>query len=240
MTESTGVSQLMGRIRIRDSPGDRLGTVLAITLLPVPIVSALYASHRILSGVPGVEYPEAMSYLVYGCVNLLVVGVLYGMLTPNWRESVFVFRRPSVRETAAALGAFVAGLGVYQVIARVNAVFGVQMSGFSYSLADPIAMFAIVVGAVVLAPLTEEVLYRGLVLGALTDRGLGSVSATVLMTALFAVIHLPNFGVGGTIFISAWGILPAILRLRYDNLTGAVTMHVLNNLFAYVIAVALG
>jgi len=59
----------------------------------------------------------------------------------------------------------------------------------------------------VLAPVTEEILYRGLVLGALTSRGFGPVSATVLMTALFALIHLPNFGVAGTIFISAWGLL---------------------------------
>ncbi len=60
------------------------------------------------------------------------------------------------------------------------------------------------------------------------------------MTALFALIHLPNFGVAGTIFISAWGLLPAILRLRYDNLSGAVLMHALNNLFAYVVVVAAG
>ncbi|KPN31070.1 hypothetical protein SY89_01812 [Halolamina pelagica] len=40
------------------------------------------------------------------------------------------------------------------------------------------------------------------------------------MTLLFAVIHLPNFGVAGTVFIAVWGFLPAILRLRYENLTG--------------------
>lgn len=129
---------------------------------------------------------------------------------------------------------------MYQLIARVNAVLGVQLSGLAYSVDDPIALFAVVAGAVVLAPVTEEVLYRGLVLKAFTDRGFGSVGATVLITALFAVIHLPNFGVGGTVFISAWGVLPAVLRLRYDNLTGAVAMRVLNNLFAYVVVVALG
>ncbi|MFC6793348.1 type II CAAX prenyl endopeptidase Rce1 family protein [Halobaculum halobium] len=205
MTEATGIDQLMRRVRIRDSPGDRLGTVLTITLLPVPIVSALYASHRLLAGTPEAGGSGALSYLIYGCVNLLVVAILYVILTPKRRESVFVFHRPSAGEVAGSLGAFLAGLGVYQVTARVNAVLGVQMSGFSYSLNDPMTVFAVVAGAVVLAPVTEEILYRGLVLGALTDRGIGSVSATVVMTALFAVIHLPNFGVGGTIFISAWG-----------------------------------
>jgi membrane protease YdiL (CAAX protease family) len=240
MKEASGFARFVGRVRIRDSHGDRLGTVLAITLFPVPVVSVLYASHRVLSGVPEMEHSGAASYLVYGCVNLLAVGMLYGILSPDRRESVFVFHRPSLREVAAAHGAFAAGLCVYQLIARVNALLGVQLSGRAYSVDDTIALFAVVAGAVVLAPVTEEILYRGLVLRALTDRGFGSVGATVLLTVLFAFIHLPNFGVGGTVFISAWGILPAVLRLRYDNLTGAVAMHVLNNLFAYVIVVALG
>ena len=51
----------------------------------------------------------------------------------------------------------------------------------------------------------------------------------------FAVIHLPNFGVGGAVFILLWGPLPTALRLWFDNLTGAWLMHTANNLFAYVI-----
>jgi hypothetical protein len=31
-----------------------------------------------------------------------------------------------------------------------------------------------------------------------------------------------------------------VLQLRYNNVTGAVVMHGLNNLFAYVIVVAAG
>jgi membrane protease YdiL (CAAX protease family) len=180
--------------------------------------------------------PEA----VHGCVNLFVVAVLYGLLTPDQRETVFRFRRPSARELGAAVAAFAVGLGVYQLTAQLSALLGYRLQGLSYSLADPGAVLAILVGAVVLAPVTEEILYRGLVLGALTSRGFGPASAVVLMTALFALIHLPNFGVAGTIFISAWGFLPAALRLRYDNLSGAVVMHAMNNAFAYVVVVAAG
>jgi len=240
MTHSLGLRRLVARVRIRQSVGNRLGTALALTLLPVPLVSLLYTAHSALTGTPTEGYPLTTGYFLYGCVNLLTVSVLYGLLTPDERPAVFRFEWPSTSEVVTALLAFAAGLGVYQLTARLSALLGYELQGLSYSLSDPTSVLAILAGAVVLAPLTEELLYRGLVLGALRSRGFGSVSATVLMTALFALVHLPNFGVAGTIFISVWGFLPAAVRLRYDNLSGAVLMHVLNNLFAYVVVVAAG
>jgi len=240
MTVAPALRRTLGTVRIDASPGDRLGTVLGITLLPVPLVSLLFAVHASLTGTPPGAYSLTTGYLLYGLVNLVVVVALYGLSTPEARAGVFRFERPSLREAGAALVAFVLGLGVYQVTAAVSAALGYRLQGLSYSLDDPTTVLVIVVGAVVLAPITEEILYRGLVLEALTDRGFGPASATALMTALFALIHLPNFGVAGTIFISAWGVLPAALRLRYDNLSGAVVMHALNNLFAYVVVVAAG
>ena len=65
------------------------------------------------------------------------------------------------------------------------------------------------------------------------------MSAVVIMTVIFALIHLPNFGVAGTLLISVWGVLPAILRLQFDDLSGAITMHGLNNVYTYLVAVSL-
>lgn len=240
MTHAVTLRQTLSTVRVSESLGDRLGTVLALALLPVPLVSGLYAFHSQVTETPSAAYGLPTGYLFYGLVNLLVVCVLYLVLSPKRRTDVFALERPSGREVLAALVAFVGGLGVYQLTAQLNAYLGYQMEGLSYSLTDPIAVLTVLVGAVVLAPLTEEILYRGLVLGALMSRGFGPVSATILMTALFALIHLPNFGVAGTVFISVWGILPAALRLRYDDRSGPVLMHMLNNLFAYVVVVAMG
>lgn len=240
MSYSITNRQLLSTLRIDGPVGDRLGTVLVIALLPVPLVSLLFAAHSIATGTPSETYSLPAGYLFYGLVNLVVVGVTYLLLAPAQRRAVFLFERPSTHELLAAIAAFVIGLGVYQGTAAVSAALGYQLQGLDYSLTDPTTTAIIVVGAVILAPLTEEILYRGLILGALTSRGFGPVTATVLMTAIFAVIHLPNFGVAGTIFISAWGFLPAILRLRYANLSGAVLMHMLNNAFAYVLVVMAG
>jgi len=240
MTDSLSPRELLGRARISEPPGDRFGTVLLLTLLPVPLVSLVYAVHSTATGTPAGSYSATTGYLFYGLVNLAVVGVVYVLLTPSQRAAVFRFRWPSSNETAAGIVCFVLGLGVFQATARLNARLGYELEGLSYSLTDPTAVAAVVVGAVVLAPVTEEILYRGLVLEALTSRGFGPVVATVAMTALFAVVHLPNFGVAGTVFVSVWGLLPAALRLRYDNLSGAVVMHVPNTLLACVVTVAVG
>jgi len=237
MTESIDAGAIPSRVHIDGSLGDRLGTILAIVAVPVPLVWLLYAAVDAVLGTQS-TLGLPVNYLVYGIVNLGVVVVVYRLLGPEQRTTVFRFERPSLRETGAAVVAFGLGLAVFPLIARLNAALGYQTQGMSYSLSDPTTLLVVIVGTVVLAPITEEILYRGLVLGALTSSGFGSISAAVIMTVLFALMHLPNFGVGGSIFISVWGLLPAALRLRYDNLSGATMMHVLNNLFAYVVFVA--
>ncbi|WP_255150186.1 CPBP family intramembrane glutamic endopeptidase [Halorarius halobius] len=218
---------------------DRSWLVLAIAVLPVPLTSAVFIG---LAAVGGQQeaYGLPIAYLVYGAANLVTVGTLYALLSTDERSAVFRFGVPSVREVGWAVVAFVVGLGVFQVTSLASAALGYELQGLSYSLGSPTTVAMVVVGAVVLAPLTEEILYRGLVLGVLLSRGVGVVAAVALMTGLFAIIHLPNFGVAGTLFISVWGLLPALVRLRFDNLSGAVLMHALNNTFAYLVVVGMG
>ncbi|WP_434523176.1 lysostaphin resistance A-like protein [Halorubrum sp. AS12] len=230
-----------GRVRERvDILTDRKWFVLLIAVLPVPLTMVFFIVHSIVTGTPREAYGLPLAYLIYGLANVVTVGVLYALLTAEEREAVFKFTRPSVAEVGWAGAAFVGGLGVYQLTSRISSVLGYELQGLSYSLTSLETIAIIVLGAVIIAPITEEILYRGLVLGTLLARGYGIVSAVTVMTLLFALIHLPNFGVAGTLFISVWGLLPAVLRLRFDNLTGAVLMHMLNNLFTYLIIVGLG
>ena len=219
---------------------DRSWLILAIAVLPVPLTSAFFIAHSIATGTPSDAYGLPMAYLLYGLANVVTVGGLDVLLSPNERTAVFRLSRPSGTELGWAVGAFVVGFGVYEATSRVSGALGYELQGLSYSLNDPTTVAIIVLGAVVIAPITEEILYRGLILGVLLARGLGVLSAVVIMTVIFALIHLPNFGIAGTLFISVWGLLPAILRLRFDDLSGAITMHGLNNVFAYLVVVGLG
>lgn len=236
---STNVVHQRTRPSIR-SLEDRAGFALAIAVLPVVLTGIVIGAHSIVTGTPSGAYGLPIAYLVYGLSNVVAVGSLYYFLSDDERESVFRFTRPSLTEIGWAVGAFVIGLGVYQFTSRVATAFGYELQGLSYSLTTPTTVAMVVVGTVIIGPITEEILYRGLVLGTLLARGVGVVSAVILMTGIFAVIHLPNFGVAGTLFISVWAPLPALLRLRFNNLSGAVLMHMLNNIFTYLVVVGLG
>lgn len=135
--------------------------------------------------------------------------------------------------------AVVVGLAVYQVTTTVTLAFGYEMSGLSYSLSDPATLAIVVAGPVLLGPWAEELLYRGLMLGGLLARGWSPVVAAATIIAVFGVIHIPLFGVAGGVFVTVWSVLPTALRLRYDDLTGPGLLHVANNAFAYLVAVAL-
>lgn len=242
---STGTT-LLGRIVDNEVRGtvssleDRSWGILAIALIPVPLTSVFFIVHSIATGTPSDAYGLPMAYLLYGLANVVTVGVLYALLSSDERAAVFRISRPSVTELGWAVIGFGVGLGVYQLTSRASAILGYELQGLSYSLNDPTTLAIVLFGTVFIAPITEEILYRGLILGVLLSRGIGTVSAVVMMTVLFAVIHLPNFGVAGTLFISVWGFLPAILRLRFDNLSGPITMHGFNNFFAYLLVVGLG
>ncbi|PSQ48324.1 hypothetical protein BRD15_05550 [Halobacteriales archaeon SW_6_65_15] len=191
-----------------DRPGvqplaDRSWLVLGVAVVPVVVTSLLFVVHSLATGTPQEAYGLPMAYLLYGLANVAVVVGLYAFLSPADRSAVFRFRRPSGHELLWAAGAFPVGLGVFVAVDRIMAGLGYQVRGLSYSLASPTTVAIVTVGAVVIAPITEEILYRGLVLG------------------------------------TVWGVLPAILRLRFDNLSGAVALHAANNAYAYLLVVAL-
>lgn len=219
---------------------DRSWLLLTLAVLPILLTVVFFVGHSIATGTPRGAYRLPMAYLLYGLANVVTVGGLYMLLSPDERAAVFRLSRPSGTELGWAIVGFVIGLGVYRVTSRVSAALGYELQGLSYPLSEPTTLIIMILGAVIIAPITEEILYRGLVLGILLSRGLSIVSAVVIMTVIFALIHLPNFGVAGTLLMSAWGVLPAILRLRFDNLSGAITMHGLNNVFAYLVVVGLG
>lgn len=115
-----------------------------------------------------------------------------------------------------------------------------KWGGYEYGLADPLTVAAVVFGAVLVSPIAEETLFRGLVLGTLLGRGWHPVAAGATGILAFGVLHLPLLGPAGVIAMGAWSVVPTVLRLRFNSLGGAWAVHQFNNLWAYLGVVALG
>lgn len=88
---------------------------------------------------------------------------------------------------------------------------------------------------VLLIPLAEEILFRGFLLGVLRLK-IGNLWLVGLAGCLaFALVHLPRWGVSGALFIFLWAVAPVGLFLTRRSIAPSFTMHIINNLFAYII-----
>lgn len=83
-----------------------------------------------------------------------------------------------------------------------------------------------VVSACLLAPLAEEVLYRGVLFGSLRNR-VGVVSGALLSAAVFAVLHF--YDGYGLVSVGIFGFFCALLYAGTGSLVTVVVLHVLYN-----------
>ena len=82
----------------------------------------------------------------------------------------------------------------------------------------------------ILAPVTEEVTYRGVALGALVARGVGAAGAAVLSSSAFALIHLQYSPAAlAVVFVAGLGF--ATLRLVSGTMIVPVVAHIAANGF---------
>jgi membrane protease YdiL (CAAX protease family) len=86
---------------------------------------------------------------------------------------------------------------------------------------------------VILVPMYEEIIFRGIMLGSM-EKYLTFGGANVVQALLFAMIHddlslLP--------FYFAFGLLAGHLRKRSKGLAASMAMHGVNNLLAFIVIV---
>lgn len=217
---------------------DRLVIGLVVAALPVPLSIAI---GTVYSGLVGIPEPNAAGKnIIYGVTSLLAIGAVYYLFSERERAVAFRFHRPSRSEIAWAAVCFPLGSVAYLSGSAIAEAAGLSLGGYEYSLSDPVVVGAIVFGAVIVAPLAEEILFRGVLLGGLIGRGVTSIMAGCVTILAFGLIHIAILGVAGVIATSLWAVFPTLLRLRFNNLTGAWLLHLVNNVWGYLVVVVIG
>jgi len=102
------------------------------------------------------------------------------------------------------------------------------------------SMLAILfVGMVLLAPLAEELLFRGLIYWRVAQTPAGVPGAILAGAVIFTVIHL-QYGFREWVFILADGILLGLARYQSGSVLLTTFLHALGNLYAYSQRVPMG
>lgn len=216
------------------SPGWALAAVAPVALT-VLVITAGYVA----GGGADPGFPPHFPTLVYGAANVAVVGVLFVTWDAARFRAVALFGSPSRREVTAGAVATAVGVAVGWPATTVLAdALGVAR----YAVAVPTTtagLLAVGVGAVVVAPVAEEMLYRGLLVGIGLERGWSPLAVGAASLSVFAVIHVFTAGVAGVLNAFLLGSLLTWLRLRFDNLVGAWLFHALNNLLELLVGLSL-
>jgi membrane protease YdiL (CAAX protease family) len=126
------------------------------------------------------------------------------------------------------LAFFVAGIVGYPIQQQ----FGVDptQEALSQTAAVPELLPIVFLSGVIIAPIAEEIVFRGYLYKAFRDRFKPSY-AIVLSAALFSVIHLELLAAAPLFVI---GIVLAYVYEKTGNLMAPITLHVLNNAVAFL------
>lgn len=87
---------------------------------------------------------------------------------------------------------------------------------------------------VILAPLTEDTIFRGYVYQAFAQR-FNKWTAIAGSSLIFALLHIQFFGPGIAIWVLFFGTASAWLYSRFNNIYPSLLFHAFNNLWAYII-----
>jgi membrane protease YdiL (CAAX protease family) len=196
------------------------------------------ASAYTLTGGQDPGFPLQFPLLVYALANVVVLVGLYVQVAEEVWEASALFRDPSSAEVVAGIGATVLGVVIgWPLTTVVSETVGVaRYTVPSLTAVVPIAVLFL--GSVAVAPIAEEILYRGVFLGIVLERGYGPVVSGVGSLVVFAGIHVFTAGLGGVVNTFLLGVLLTALRLWFDNLLGAWLMHTLNNLLEFLVAIS--
>lgn len=158
-----------------------------------------------------------------------------------WRRNPGI----SVREGLAALGlrkmplapAIVATVGGFVVIIGSSVLYSFLLTYFNLPLHTnsdallqqaqyaPISALGLVTGAVLVAPICEEIFFRGYLLGGALQR-VNFWVAGLLSALLFALAH---GDVGSFVVLFVFGVVLAFIRWRCGSIWPGVIIHMANN-----------
>jgi len=206
----------------------------------VAFMSAVSYAAQLSSGPPAKDVAYQWSSSILGAVQYaLIFGIIMLLTRGLDRRRFLALRRPRTSwRRAAGIGAVV--ILVVFVVSAVVAQFanaereqGLIPEHWNPSKIAPFAAFCVVV--VVIAPIVEELLFRGVGYGLLAR--FGEYTAIILVGLSFALVHglIAGFAV-----IASFGAGLAYLRAKTDSIYPCMLLHASFNAFGLAIGIATG
>lgn len=202
-------------------------------------IAAFAAGNRLVSerGLDGETL--AVAGLI-ASLSFAAIALAGGLMTraPLYQTLATVRARAGAPPTATVVAGQL-GLGVITNVALAwsGALDGstleeIDRAMSSASTAAPQGAALLGIGVAVAPGIAEELLFRGLVLGALLER-FGAIPAVAVSSLLFAAMHLDPAHMAGAAVL---GLYLGAVRIATGSTLVCIVCHVVNNAFAIVLA----
>lgn len=180
-----------------------------------------------------------MSYLIIGILflqTLIVVPVLYGLTSPALgvnRAEFLPLRR--LRPDVLIGWTLIVLVLSYAISAMLVYLAGREtLPDFVADVVAADAPWLMLMGVVLMAPLAEELLFRGFLISGLRKSFLGDYGAILLSALLWTMIHV-QYEFIYLIGLFALGVLLGLSRIATNSVWPALIAHALNNAIAMAI-----
>lgn len=95
---------------------------------------------------------------------------------------------------------------------------------------------ALRIAIVLTAGITEEIMFRGYPIERINSLTKGRLGISALIAyVVFVLLHIPFWGLGGTLQIGVWNLVITILYVKHRNLPACMLMHILNDAYAFIL-----
>lgn len=174
---------------------------------------------------------------VDGVSNIALWAAITGSLVlvvwmRGWRAAdYFALKPPTARDFGLALAVYVP---LYAVMMAAYFAFGLGVSDLDsvvrmYRTAKAEGSVLLLIAYVALmAPLTEEIIFRGFVYRGWAASRLQPIGAILLIAMIFGLIHI-QYSVYGMIMCAVFGLACGWLRWRTGSLASPLILHTVNN-----------
>jgi membrane protease YdiL (CAAX protease family) len=225
-------------------------SILVLAMVLAPIVLAIILTATIVFAMAGwqtlrgvaVELPTKANLQLYGFLSYAVGSWIAVAVVWLWssrrglRRDVFVFRRLTWSSLTASIAGFVLTLyGAPVMLHWLSHITGGQGSGVRIDFHDAKSIVAYFFLFVVTTPVSEEILYRGLLVTWLRRVGWRDSVILLVGSLIFGANHVIPLGFAFGVVMVAVGSIWFALRLRYDSLSPAWLSHFLFNAQPFLI-----
>jgi len=169
---------------------------------------------------------DTFSHVILPIVSLIVLVIAKHTRGLSWQD--LGLRWPSLRSALLWLALFAVLSAGEEIAGKAWGVAAPEPWGTKYSIP---AVVTRVFAMVVLAPMSEELLFRGLLYKLLGDTAAGPLGAIAITAAGFALLHFQYYG-PEMLFVALDGLFYGFARYATGSTLLTMIFHSLGNLYA--------